>query len=334
MGIGDDCASLACAPGEQLHVSTDTLVAGVHFFEDDDPEQIGWKALVCNLSDLAACGASPLAFTLCISLPKFDPDWLSGFSKGLLNAATTFNCPLVGGDTTGSGKNTAIVVSITIFGRSPAGHGGFHRGNAKSGDQLWVSGLPGLARLGLLLAYQARGNLHVLVQDQQLAGHQALLSALPSHLRQRALSALHMPQPRLDLGMKLRGVANAALDLSDGLAGDVAHLAKASGLAIEIDSAALTRLWLQAWPELNAVPVKNEFIELLREISCAGGDDFELCWTSPLDSMQTLKNALGLDGGTPIGRVKPGQGVWLHNDEGSSVALRSNSFDHFSEFNS
>lgn len=328
-GIGDDCAALQPTPGNALFVSTDTLVAGVHFFSDDNPETVGWKSLACNLSDLAACGAEPMGFTLNLSLPKIDHDWLSGFSTGLLAIARQYNCPLVGGDTTGAGINAATTISITVFGQAPSTHTGFHRGSARLGDDLWVSGSPGLARLGLLLEYDRRNSLDVCCKPAQLREVQSLLAALPDDLKQTAVKALQQPCPRIELGQQLRGLAHAALDLSDGLGGDLAHIAKASGLRTDLFEAAMREIWLACWPGLATQTNAETLLSTLVQISLQGGDDFELCWTSHpkhRDAIQSLQCQPVL-----VGAIQAGEGVWLTRSGCAPQPLASQSFDHFPE---
>jgi thiamine-monophosphate kinase len=195
LGVGDDCALLAPAPGMQLAVSSDMLVEGRHFFADVDPAALGHKALAVNLSDLAACGARPLAFTLALALPRVDGPWLQSFAQGLLRLADAHGCELVGGDTTQGPLN----ICITVFGEVPAGQA-LLRSGARVGDDIYVSGTPGEARLAL----------------------DALLGriALPAEVLARARQRLEQPTPRVALGQALRGVATSAIDVSDGLLGE------------------------------------------------------------------------------------------------------------------
>lgn len=328
-GIGDDCAALQPAPGNTLFVSTDTLVAGVHFFNDDKPDIVGWKSLACNLSDLAACGAVPMGFTLNLSLPKIDHEWLSGFSTGLLSIASRYNCPLVGGDTTSAGINAATTISITVFGQAPSAHTGFHRGGARVDDDIWVSGTPGLARLGLLIEYDRRSNLLACCNPAQLADIQCLLTALPDDLKQTAVKSLQKPAPKIELGQQLRELASAALDLSDGLGGDLAHIAKASGLRADLLESALQKLWLARWPALATITNAESLLTTLVQISLQGGDDFELCWTAHRvhrDAIQSLQAQHTL-----VGEMHAGEGVWLSRAGGSAQLLASQSFNHFPE---
>ena len=211
LGVGDDCALLSPRPGMQLAVSSDMLVEGRHFFPDVDPEALGHKALAVNLSDLAACGAEPLAFTLALALPHADDAWLAAFAKGLFALADAHGCELVGGDTTRGPLN----ICITVFGEVPTGQA-LLRSGAKVGDDIYVSGHLGDARLAL----------------EALQGH----IALPPEALAAARLRLEQPTPRVALGQALRGVASSALDVSDGLLGDLGHILRASGTGACIDT--------------------------------------------------------------------------------------------------
>ena len=326
-GIGDDCAALRPSPNHTLYVSTDTLVEGVHFFKDDDPYTVGWKSLACNLSDLSACGAAPLGFTLNLSLPAVDAQWLDSFSAGMLKLAVQENCPLVGGDTTSAGNNSSKTLSITVFGQAPATHKGFHRSHGQAGDDVWVSGTPGLARLGLLLAYEQRDLLNQCVEKSELARVRSLLKALPSQLKKSASSAFVRPCPRVALGIGLRGLANACIDLSDGLSGDLTHITKASGLSAHLLAEVLHELWLEKWPDLEGLPQAAELFETLLWITLEGGDDFELCWTASSvnrDAIQSLSPSAHC-----IGSVESGKGVWLCKSGFEKSLIAVSSYNHF-----
>lgn len=275
LGIGDDCARIAPLPDHHLFVSTDTLESGVHFFEDVDPADLGWKALAVSLSDLASCGAKPLGFTLNLAMSLQSPAWLEGFSKALLDIASRFNCPLVGGDTTARGANTGLGVVVTVMGCAPTQHTGLPRHGAALADDVWVSGLPGLARLGLLLECQNRDVLPTVCAPDLLDQTRALLLDLPIDLQIQARNALHRPTPRIELGLGLHGIANACIDLSDGLSGDLRHVAHASQQSIALNVEAVRALWMAWW--LGA----DDHMDALLQISWAGGDDYELCFTTP-----------------------------------------------------
>jgi len=297
LGIGDDCALLAPAAGMQLAVSTDLLLEGRHFLSTVDPQRLGHKCLAVNLSDLAACGARPLAFTLALSLPRADAPWLEAFARGLLTLADEHGCELVGGDTT----RGPLSVCITVFGEVPAGQA-LLRSGARPGDELWASGTLGDARLAL----------------EVLRG----LDGVPAPVFEAARRRLEQPQPRVALGLALRGVATAAIDLSDGLSGDLRHLAAASGVGATLDAAAL-RQCIAAGPALDAA-------RSLDLVLC-GGDDYELCFTAPADRHAAVLEAAAVCA-TPvrcIGRIEAEAGLRLHDGSAPAVPLRNGSFDHF-----
>ncbi len=211
LGVGDDCALLNTTPGMQLAVSSDMLVEGRHFLSTVDPERLGHKALAVNLSDLAAIGAEPLGFTLALALPRVDEAWLAGFSRGLLTLADTHGCELVGGDTTQGPLN----ICITVFGEVPPGDA-LLRQNAQVGDDIYISGTVGDARLALEVF---RGT-----------------HSLSGEAFEQARLRMEQPTPRVALGTALRAVANAAIDVSDGLLGDLGHILKRSGVGAHIDT--------------------------------------------------------------------------------------------------
>lgn len=250
LGVGDDCALLELAAGQQLAISTDTLNAGVHFFADADPTSLGHKALAVNLSDLAACGATPLAFTLALTLPGVDDAWLTAFSQGLWALAEQHAMDLIGGDTT----RGPLAINITVLG-SVANGQALLRSGAAVGDDVWVSGTLGDARLALGLLRQEWPPSVRLTQEQQ----------------RLTLERLHRPTPRLALGQALHGVASSVIDLSDGLLGDLTHVLVASQLAATLDVAQLP-----ASAMLQAVPQ-----ELRQQCQLSGGDDYELLFSCP-----------------------------------------------------
>lgn len=304
LGVGDDCALLAPTPGMQLAISSDMLVEGRHFFADVDPEALGHKALAVNLSDLAACGARPLAFTLALSLPRVDEPWLAGFSRGLLALADAHGCELVGGDTTQGPLN----ICITVFGEVPKGQA-LLRSGAKPGDDIYVSGTLGDARLAL----------------EALLGH----IALPADLLARARQRLERPTPRVTLGQALRGVASSAMDLSDGLLGDLSHILKASGVGACINTQITTNLIaVSAYPISAGSPFD---LKMIRQCTLAGGDDYELAFTAPSTHRDAV-TAASQASGTPvtrIGTVQAEPGLRLVDAQGQAVDNRYASFDHF-----
>lgn len=296
VGIGDDCALLGWPAGQHLATSTDMLVEGRHFLSTVAPDRLGHKALAVNLSDLAACGARPRAFTLALSLPRVDERFLEGFSQGLLALADAHGCELVGGDTT----RGPLTLSITVFGEVPPGQA-LLRSGARPGDDLYVSGMVGDARLAL---EAFRGTLD-----------------LPGDVLQRVRRAMETPQPRVGLGMALRGVASSAIDVSDGLLGDLAHILHRSGVGAVVECDALP-----ASADLRAMP-----LAVLRECTLAGGDDYELLFTAPAASASAVSDAARASGVpvTRVGRIVAGQGVQLVDSAGAAVAARFDAFDHF-----
>ncbi|MGC7405001.1 thiamine-phosphate kinase [Pandoraea pneumonica] len=307
LGIGDDCALLRPPAGEQLAISTDMLVEGRHFFPDVDPRALGHKTLAVNLSDLAAMGAKPLGFTLALALPDSDPAWLAPFAEGLAALADRYDCPLVGGDTTRGPRN----LCVTVFGAVPGAHA-LRRDAAQPGDDIWVSGTVGDARLAL----------GVLRGEWQITG--AANTAAESGFEQ-VRRAMDWPEPQIALGMALRGVARAALDISDGLLGDLGHILKRSGVGARIN--------VDAVPRSTILAAQSPAIQRL--CTLAGGDDYQLCFcadSAQRDRISAIGNELGLRVtriGTialPDARQAPLQ---LHDDTGAPVAADFKSFDHF-----
>jgi thiamine-monophosphate kinase len=311
LGIGDDCALLQPTPGQQLAVSSDMLLEGRHFFADVDPAALGHKALAVNLSDLAAMGAEPLGFTLALALPPqraADEAWLAAFAGGLRALADASACPLVGGDTTAGPLN----LCITVFGQVPPGQA-LRRDGAQPGDELWVSGHLGDARLAL----------------EALQGRLTLppdaLPALLAATRQR----LERPTPRLALGRALRGIANSCIDLSDGLVGDLGHVLKASrvGAVVEVDIASN----LIAYSALSTPTDARIDPETRRRAVLAGGDDYELLFSAP-PAARAAVQAAGHATGTPvtrIGHLNAQPGLRLRDAQGQPLATHYRAFDHF-----
>jgi thiamine-monophosphate kinase len=299
LGVGDDCALLQPAAGMQLAVSTDLLVEGRHFLSTVDPMRLGHKSLAVNLSDLAACGARPLAFTLALSLPQPDEAWLQSFAQGLFELAGQHDCELVGGDTT----RGPLAICITVFGEVPAGQA-LLRSGARPGDELWVSGSTGDARLALEVF---RGSLSV-----------------PAAVFEAARERMERPTPRVALGQALRGIASAAIDISDGLVGDLGHVLRRSGVGARImASAALGLLAADA----GAVPDAERRLELV----LAGGDDYELLFTAPPTAHAQVEAAAHAAGTrvTRIGAIEPQPGLRLVDDGGRVLDRHYASFDHF-----
>lgn len=299
VGIGDDCALWTPRPGHQLAFSADMLVEGRHFLSTVNPQHLGHKALAVNLSDLAACGATPRAFLLSLSLPRADEEWLSGFSQGLLALADAHACELIGGDTTQGPLN----IAITVMGESPHGQA-ILRSTAQAGDGIYVSGHLGDARLALEVF---RGNLSV-----------------PKDVFDVARARMEKPTPRIDLGASLRGIASAMADVSDGLLGDLGHILKASGVGAQLGLPELSNLMLTQ----GAWDCPREW--LLRCV-LSGGDDYELVFTAPPALQQAVETA-ALTAGTRvtcIGRVTEDRQMLLMDANGNVVPHDYRSFDHF-----
>ena len=301
VGIGDDCALLSAAPGHQLAISTDMLVEGRHFLSTVNPEHLGHKSLAVNLSDLAACGARPKAFLLSLALPRVDTAWLEGFSKGLFRLAGQHECELIGGDTTQGPLN----ISITVLGDMPQGQA-LLRSGARAGDDLYVSGTLGDARLAL----------------EAFRGHISLPESVFRHARAR----METPTPRVQLGMALRGVASAAADISDGLLGDLGHILKASGVGATIElSEAESLLGCSAiWPCPS---------ELAHTCILSGGDDYELVFTAPSHARDQVQAASSRSqtAVTRIGTIRASAGIEVFDHQGQPLTRRFTSFDHFAD---
>ncbi len=309
LGIGDDCALLAPSAGQQLAISTDLLVAGRHFFADVDPATLGHKSLAVNLSDLAACGARPLACTLSLALPDIDDDWLQAFAAGLFALADAHGCELIGGDTT----RGPLTIGITVFGEVPPAQA-LLRSGARPGDGIYVSHGPDQG-LG-----DARLALQLLLQDPALVAWPA---AVRARLLQATRARLEHPQPRVALGLALRGLASACCDLSDGLSGDLRHILDASGCAALLQADGL----LQA----ASPALRLQDTSLALSYALAGGDDYELLWTAAPEHHEQVLAAARSCGllATRIGQIEAGTGLRLQQADGSIVPVDSTAFDHF-----
>jgi len=298
LGIGDDCALLTPTPGMQTAISSDMLVEGRHFFAGEDATRLGHKALAVNLSDLAAMGARPVAFTLALALPSAERDWLAGFSKGLFALADAYNIELIGGDTTKGPLN----ICITVFGAVRPGQA-LRRAAARPDDDIWISGTLGDARLAL-------------------AGYR-LEQAMDAASLLAAAVRLHTPTPRVALGMLLaeQGIAHAAIDISDGLVGDLGHILKQSQVGATLDVDALPA---------GAV-LATRATALRRAYAAAGGDDYELCFTAPAAARAAVL-AAAASVATPVtrvGRIEAAPGLRLVDAAGAALDLQLHSFDHF-----
>ena len=308
LGVGDDCALLQPAPGMQLAISSDMLVEGRHFLSTVDPARLGHKALAVNLSDLAACGAKPLAFTLALALPVADAAWLEPFARGLFALADEHGCALIGGDTTRGPLN----ICITVFGEVPVVDGrsqALLRSGARAGDDLYVSGTLGDARLALD-AFRGAVN-------------------LPARVFALARDRMERPTPRVALGQALRGVATAAVDISDGLLGDLAHVLRASRVGARIDtSIAIKLIAINDHPDWTPGTFGTE---MMLDYVLAGGDDYELAFTAPPTAREAVQAAAHASATpvTRIGSIEAEPGVRLVDGAGHPVTGRFASFDHF-----
>ncbi|MDO4710242.1 MAG: thiamine-phosphate kinase [Pseudomonadota bacterium] len=293
LGIGDDAALIAAPAGMQLVVATDTLNHGVHFPPQTHSSDIGWKSLAVNLSDLAAMGAQPAWGSLSLSLPEADPDWLDGFIDGFMQLAGQHGLSLIGGDTT----RGPLSVCVSVIGLIEPGKA-LRRDAAQVGDDVWVSGTLGDAAAALALWQQG--------------------SDIPQALRLR----LDRPVPRLALGLKLSGIAHAAIDVSDGLLADAGHIATASKVAIEIELGQL--------PTSAALQALGVEAQTRQHWQASGGDDYELCFTAA-PALRDEINARATASQTPvtrIGRVIAGNGVTALLS-GKPVKTTRNGFQHF-----
>lgn len=297
LGVGDDCALVDVSNGMDLAVSTDTMVSGTHFFPDVDPETLGHKALAVNLSDMAAMGAMPYWAMLALTVPDVNHEWLEKFAKGFFDLAEEFGVSLIGGDTT----RGPLTLTVTIMGEVPAG-AAIRRNGAKPGNDIWVSGNLGDAALAV--------------------AHRRGLLKLTEGEYMEAVMRLYEPSPRVNLGQALRGLATSAIDISDGLLADLDHICTLSkvGATVEADRlpvSAIGASHIDSPSGLTAV--------------VAGGDDYELCFTAPVnarESIEDLTDMLGIPL-TRIGEVRKGRGVSLLGADGKPIAVDGRGFDHF-----
>lgn len=303
--LEDDAAIVTPPPGCDLVLTTDGVIAGVHFFPDDPPGNVARKALRMNLSDLAAKGARPIGFLMSVALPaEIDEAWIAGFAAGLGDDAKLYGCPLLGGDT--DHTPGPLSVSITAFGAVP--HGAMvRRATAKAGDSVLVTGTIGDAALGVLLR-----------RDAALAKRWRLSDTFSAHLADRYL----LPRPRNALAEAVLRHAAAAMDVSDGLAGDLAKLCRASGVAAEIDVACVP-LSDAARAALTADPALIEPI-------LTGGDDYEIVLTIAPEKTAAFRAAADKAGVAvaEIGRVNSGQGARFMRD-GKALSFARTAYSHF-----
>lgn len=298
LGIGDDCALLLPPVDQQLVVTLDALVAGVHFFTNADPEGVGHKALAVNLSDLSAMGAMPAWATLALVLPEADEKWLAQFCHGLFALAERYNVQLVGGDTT---HGSTLTISLQAHGFVPPGLA-LRRDGAKPGDAIYVTGTPGDAGLALAVVYD----------------HNTVAVGYEDYLRAR----LERPEPRIAQGLALRGIASAAIDISDGLAQDLNHILRRSrvGALVEVDRLPLS----------DALTASLER-DVALMTALASGDDYELCFTVPPERTAPLIEATAAwdCACTRIGTVTAEPGLRLVRADGAIFPLTRAGYDHF-----
>ncbi len=293
LGIGDDCAVLPMVADAQWAVSSDMLVSGRHFFPDVAPDRLGHKALAVNLSDLAAMGAKPRAFTLSIALPQRDDAWLGQFCAGMDRLACAHQCELVGGDTT----RGPLTIAITVMGELPLG-AGLRRDRAELGDEVWISGSLGGAALALDV-----------LQNEKLAPAQALRDSL------------EIPEPRVLLGLGLQHLARAAIDISDGLVQDAGHICERSRVGMQLD-------WLRI-PKHAALGDAD--LAMQQQCVLSGGDDYELLFCAAPENHLAIA-ALGEQLGLPlacVGQVEVGERVRVLDGRGHEIMVRQAGFDHF-----
>ena len=300
LGVGDDAALIQISAGHQLAISADMLVADTHFLSDCPPYFVGWKSLAVNISDMAAMGATPKWATLAIALPNIEETWLSEFSRGFFACADAFGISLIGGDTT----RGPLTMSVQIMGEVPLGKA-LRRDGAKVGDEIWVSGTLGEAALGLAQLQNKREE-----------------NALSASEKQSCIDALQAPQPRVALGIALRNIANSAIDVSDGLLADLGHILERSNLGAEL-----------YWMEIPHISASNQLdTTYLQQLSLAGGDDYELCFTAPAskhDEILAIGKKLHLTL-SPIGIITRENTLNIFDEHQQLIDIKSTGYDHFS----
>lgn len=296
LGIGDDCALLETPADKVIAVSIDTLVEGIHFFANVDPQTLGHKSLAVGLSDLAAMGATPAWFTLALTLPKLDETWLHAFSKGLAQLAKLFNIQLVGGDTT----RGPLTISIQVHGLVDSKLA-LRRSGANVGDHIYVTGTLGDAGAALQ------------VQLQQLPNNK-----FSKHDHDFIQARLEQPTPRVEIGKQLLGIASSAIDISDGLVSDLGHILTKSGVGAQIDLAKL--------------PLSAELLKIGRDtaeqLALQSGDDYELCFTVPPDQSDELEQRLAGQY-THIGTITNDKELYFINELDEKIRLTGAGYDHF-----
>ena len=297
LGVGDDAALLALTPGHELAASTDTMVEGVHFFPDVEPDSLGHKALAVNLSDLAAMGATPKWAMLALTVPKADDAWFEGFARGFFALAAEHNVDLIGGDTARGPRN----ICVQIMGEVPHGRA-LRRDGARVGDDVWVSGHLGDAAAAVA---HRKGDLR-------------LRGSLLAH----CIARLDRPTPRVALGRMLVGVANSAIDISDGLVADLGHICQRSGVGAAIEFAAVPC-------SAELMPLRGQ--ALVTKAILSGGDDYELCFTAVAGRKSEIEALSGQAGLalSRIGRIVAGNRVVVNDQAGNPMSAKDGGFDHF-----
>jgi thiamine-monophosphate kinase len=302
LGLLDDAALIDCRTGQRLVVTADAIVAGVHYLPNDPPDLVARKLLRVNLSDLAAMGARPLHYLLTTALPaSLGPDWIAEFARGLAEDQRRFGIDLLGGDSVAT--SGPAVLSLTAIGEVAAGMG-IRRSGARAGDLVWVSGTIGDAFLGLALLRGA-------------------YPQLAPEYRAGLIGRFQVPDPRVDLGCRLAGIAHAMIDISDGLIADLGHICETSCVAAVVELASL--------PLSSAAKVITDAEPGVRIAMAAGGDDYELCFTAPADSTKAIGDlswVLGLPI-TRIGRIESGEGMRLVDAEGRTIPVGESGYRHF-----
>lgn len=312
IGIGDDAALLAVPDGQLLAVSTDTLVAGVHFRPDTTPYDIGWKALAVNLSDLAATGATPAWAVLALTLPAADDAWVRAFAEGFAALAGEYRLALVGGDTT----QGPLSVTVTIHGFVPDGSA-LLRSGARVGDAVFCTGTLGDAAAGLSLH---AGGEPAASARAQAGGSDNADAPISEAARAFLLSRLNRPTPRVAQGLLLRGHATACIDVSDGLIADLGHICRAGGVGADIDAESL--------PSSSALLALPD-AEQRRGFQLGGGDDYELCFTAAAGSALLANLARSGCGATRIGRISAEPGIRVRASDGSVLKTAHPGWEHF-----
>lgn len=295
LGIGDDCALISSQ--DNIAITTDTLVEGIHFFSNVDPYKLGYKCLAVNISDLAAMGAEPKYFTLALTMPRVDENFLLNFSRGLFDLASNFNMELIGGDTT---RGNLKVFTITAFGEIP-NQKEISRSQAQINDDIYVTGNIGAASFGVDIIKNSLNNIE--------------LSS-----RIECFERLELPLPRVNIGLKLRNIANSMLDLSDGLISDLPHILELSncGASIYVESLPINKC------------LKQLSLDQQLKYALAGGDDYELCFTAPTNQQDAIKK-ISKDCNvaiTKIGKITHEKKL-LFFYNGQPLDLKLNGYNHF-----